>query len=331
MSDSTMRAIRVLDDDRSLEWASHERPDCADDEVLVEVQATAVNRADLLQRRGLYPPPDGASAILGLEMAGTIAETGDDVTSWHVGDRVCALLAGGGYAEYTTVPADMLLPVPDGLSMHEAAAIPEVFYTAYLNVFLETDQTPGERVLVHAGASGVGTAAIQLCHVFESPVYATASGSKLSFLRDLGVETAIDRHEQDFAEIIPEVTDDEGVDIVLDPVGGNYLERNIEVLASQGRLVVIGLLGGTEGTLALDCVLSQRLRIIGSVLRNRSLDEKIALTERIQRDVWPHVESGELEPIIYETLSIDKAERAHALLSTNETIGKVVLDIERAC
>lgn len=327
-SEATMRAIRVCDDeDRSLEWTACERPTIEDDEVLVAIEATAVNRADLLQRRGLYPPPEGASEILGLEMAGHVVEIGDDVDDWSVGDSVCALLTGGGYAEYTAVSADMLLPIPEGLSAREAAALPEVFYTAYLNVFVEGDQTPGEHVLVHAGASGVGTAAIQLCRLFDSPVHATASGPKLPFLRELGVEAAIDRHEQDFAEIIPEATEGTGVDIVLDPVGGDYLERNIEVLARQGRLIVIGLLGGTEGTLALDQVLTRRLRIVGSVLRSRPLEEKVALTERIRDDVWPHFESGALEPVIDETLPIEEAGRAHELLAANETIGKVVLDV----
>ena len=323
-----MKAIRVEDDDQnSLVWADRPRPDYGPDEVLVAVRATAVNRADLLQRRGLYPPPEGASDILGLELAGRIARVGDQVDDWSVGDRVCALVPGGGYAEFAAVPADMLLEVPEGLPLVEAGGIPEVFYTAYLNIRLEAQQSPGDHILVHAGASGVGTAAIQLCQLFDSPVYATASGPKLPFLRNLGVEAAIDRHEEDFVARIDQETDGEGVDIILDPVAGDYLPRNIELLAEQGRLVLIGLLGGTSGELPMARLLTRRLRIIGSVLRSRSPDEKIEITRAFRREVWPHLGDRTLEPVVDRTFSIEQAEEAHALLGSNETIGKVVLKV----
>lgn len=324
-----MKAIRVEDDDqKSLVWADRPRPDCRPDEVLVAVRATAVNRADLLQRRGLYPPPDGASDILGLEVAGRIAEVGQAVDDWSVGDRVCALLPGGGYAEYAAVPADMLLEVPDAMSLVDAGGIPEVFYTAYLNLRLEADQSAGDHVLIHAGASGVGTAAIQLCQLFDSPVYATASEPKLPFLRELGVEAAIDRNNEDFVERIEAATDGQGVDIVLDPVAGDYLPRNIEVMADRARLVVIGLLGGTRGELPMARLLTRRLRIIGSVLRSRSPAEKADITDAFRREVWPHFKEGTLQPIVERTFPIEQAQQAHQLIRSNDTIGKVLLEVD---
>ncbi|MFP4600126.1 MAG: NAD(P)H-quinone oxidoreductase [Persicimonas sp.] len=323
-----MKAIQVADDDNhTLAWGEVDSPSPAKGEVLVRVAATAVNRADLLQRRGLYPVPEGASPILGLEISGTISQLGEGVEGWEIGDRVCALLSGGGYAEYAVVPVEMLLPVPSSLDLVEAAAIPEVFYTAYLNIFLEANQTQGERVLVHAGASGVGTAAIQLCKVFDSPVYATASGSKLDFLEELGVEAAIDRRSEDFAERIDDLTDGEGVDIILDPVAADYLERNLSILKTCGRLVIIGLLSGTSAELPLAKLLRHRLRIIGSVLRSRSHAEKAEITARFREEVWPWFESGDLSPIIYRMLPITAANEAHEILYNNENIGKVVLRV----
>jgi putative PIG3 family NAD(P)H quinone oxidoreductase len=323
-----MKAIQVNDDEHhTLVWEEVETPSPGPGEVLIEAAATAVNRADLLQRRGWYPVPEGASDILGLEVSGTISSVGEGVAGWNAGDRVCCLLSGGGYAQYVCAPADLLLPVPPSLDLVEAAAIPEVFYTAYLNIFLEAAQTQGERVLVHAGASGVGTAAIQLCGIFDSPVYATASTSKLDFLEDLGVEAAIDRTEEDFAERIAELTDGEGVDIVLDPVAADYLAQNIDVLKQCGRLVIIGLLSGMSAELSLGKLLMKRLRIIGSVLRSRSLAEKAEITAGFREEVWPWFESGGLSPTIYRMLPITEANAAHEILQKNENIGKVVLRI----
>ncbi|MFW5968256.1 MAG: NAD(P)H-quinone oxidoreductase [Persicimonas sp.] len=324
-----MKAIQVDDDrEHTLRWTDVKTPSPGPGEVLIEAAATAVNRADLLQRRGNYPVPEGASPILGLEVSGTIKEVGDEVTDWQVGDRVCSLLAGGGYAEYVVAPAETLLNVPDSMDLVEAAAIPEVFYTAYLNIFLEAELTEGERVLIHAGASGVGTAAIQLCRVFDSPVYATASGSKLDLLDELGVEAGIDRHTEDFAERIDELTDGQGVDIILDPVAADYLERNVELLRTCGRLVIIGLLSGTRAELPLAALLRQRLRVIGSVLRPRSLEEKAQITARFREEVWPWFESGDLKPVIYRILPIREANEAHDILLNNENVGKVVLEID---
>jgi NADPH2:quinone reductase len=323
-----MKAIQVRDDEHhTLVWEDVETPSPGAGEVLIEAAATAVNRADLLQRRGLYPVPEGASDILGLEVSGTIAEVGEGVEAWSAGDRVCCLLSGGGYAQYVRAPADLLLPVPQSIDLVEAAAIPEVFYTAYLNIFLEADQTEGERVLVHAGASGVGTAAIQLCRVFDSPVYATASAGKLDFLEELGVEAAIDRNNEDFAERIGELTGGEGVDIILDPVAADYLERNIEILKPCGRLVIIGLLSGASAELSLAKLLMKRLRVIGSVLRSRSLAEKAEITARFREEIWPWFESGDLSPTIYRMLPITEANAAHDILKENRNVGKVVLRI----
>ncbi|MFU8806992.1 MAG: NAD(P)H-quinone oxidoreductase [Bradymonadaceae bacterium] len=323
-----MKAIQIQNDEsNTLIWSEVPTPQPGPGEVLVRVHSTACNRADLYQRKGGYPPPEGASDILGLEAAGKIAALGPDVDDWKEGDRVCALLAGGGYAEYVVVPAAMLLAIPEGMAFNEAAAIPEVFYTAYLNIFMEAAQKPGEIVLLHAGASGVGTAAIQLCRAFDSPVFATASAPKLQFLRDMGVQEAIDRENDDFSGIIARHTNKRGVDIILDPVGAAYLQKNIRSLATGGRLVLIGLLSGAETEISLGRILRKRLRIIGSVLRSRSLEEKVRITSEIRRKVWPLFETGRLKPIIDEVFAVDEANIAHDLLQTNATIGKVVLQV----
>lgn len=323
-----MKAIQVLDDEfNTLSWTEVPTPTPGPGEVLLRVRATACNRADLLQRKGRYPVPAGASEILGLEAAGEVAALGAEVDSWAVGDRACCLLTGGGYAEYVVVPAAMLLPIPEGFSYGQAAAIPEVFYTAYLNIFMEGTQKPGERVLIHAAASGVGTAAIQLCQAFGSPVFATASQNKIEFLRQMGVEFAIDRENDDFSAVVAHATDRRGVDIILDPVGAGYLEKNIHSMATGGRLIIIGLLGGGEGEISLGRLLMKRLRVIGSVLRSRPLEEKIRITSEIKRKVWPLFETGELGPIIDSTFSIEEVNDAHDLLQSNTTIGKVVLEI----
>jgi len=315
---ASMYAVHIADDeDRSFIWEPCERPSPGPGEVLVQTKATALNRADLLQRRGLYPPPPGASEILGLEAAGEIVARGDGVTQWAVGDQVCALLEGGGYAEYFVRDARMLLPKPAGMSWDDAAALPEVFYTAYLNLKVEGGLQPGERVLIHAGASGVGTAAIQLCHAWGHPTLATASGQKLKALYELGAQMCFDRHEDDMFEHIASYTwsmprqegDEEmGVDVILDPVGASYLTQNLELLRLRGRLVVIGLLGGTKAELSLGRLLRRRLRVI-------------------RADVWPLFETGALKPIVHQTLSIHDVAAAHALMASNQTVGKIVLTL----
>lgn len=325
-----VKAIIVgKDESNRLSWEEQPTPEWRADQVLVRVHATAINRADLLQRRGMYPPPPGASSILGLEMAGEIVECGSKVTGWSVGDRVCCLLEGGGYAEYCAVDASMLIPLPEGLSFAEGAAIPEVFITAFLNVFIEAGTQPGERVLIHAGASGVGTAAIQLCKAFGNPVVATASSSKLAFLEELGVEAAIDRKASPWRQQCEE----RGIglfDTILDPVGAAYLKDNIASLNQCGRLVLIGLLGGPKGEIPLHKILRKRIRLIGSVLRSRSRSEKVAILEQMTQRVWPLFADGTLRPVIHATMPIAQAEQAHDLLASNETIGKIVLSVPTA-
>jgi putative PIG3 family NAD(P)H quinone oxidoreductase len=298
------------------------------DEVLVDVRATAVNRADLLQARGGYPPPPGASQILGLEMAGVINAVGEAVEGWRPGDRVCALLPGGGYAEQVAVPAGMLLRLPEQWSFEQGAAVPEVWYTAYVNLFLEGDLKTGEAVLIHAGASGVGTAAIQLAGVTNATAIITAGrADKLAACRELGAAVAINYKEQDFLEMVLAATDGQGVDVILDPVGGAYLERNVRALRPFGRLVNIGLLSGGRGELDMGLLLRNRLRIIGSTLRNRPPAEKIQITRQFEAGFWHLFHTGELRPIIDRVFSIQEAQAAHAYVARDENVGKVVLAV----
>lgn len=325
---TTMNAIITADDEaKTLSLGEVPKPIPGPGEVLLAVHATAVNRADLVQRAGKYPPPPGASHILGLEAAGVVEALGDGVEGVELGQRACALLTGGGYAEYVTVPASLLMDIPAGMSMSEAAALPEVYFTAWVNLFMEANIQPGEAALIHAGASGVGTAAIQLCKAMGVPVWATASGQKLEFLRELGVEDAFDRREQDFVSEIKAATGGRGADVILDPVGADYLERNIKALARRGRMVSIGLLSGREATLPMGPVLVKRLKVIGSVLRSRSVEEKELIAEDLRARAWGRFETGELKPIIERTFPLAQAQEAHELLASNTTIGKIVLEV----
>lgn len=311
----------------SLIWEDVADIDHGPDEVLVEVRATAVNRADLSQARGNYPPPPGASDILGLEMAGTIRAAGVNVVDWRPGDRVCALLPGGGYAELAAVPAGMLIRLPDGWSFRQGAAVPEVWFTAFINLFDEGQLKAGETALIHAGASGVGTAAIQLALDAGARTIATAgSDEKAAFCHELGA-VAINYRTQDFLETVMAVTDGQGVDVILDPVGGSYLTRNIAALRRFGRLVNIGSLGGATGELNMRQLLGKRLRIIGSTLRTRPVEEKIAITRRFTAEVMPKLADGRLRPIIDTTFPIAEAQAAHEYVLANRNIGKVILKL----
>lgn len=295
--------------------------------VLVEVAATAVNRADLLQRAGRYPPPSGASDILGLEIAGRIGALGQGVAAWSAGDRVCAIVAGGAYAERCAVSAGSLMRVPERLSLTEAAAVPEAFLTAYVNLFQEAELRAGESVLIHGGASGVGTAAIQLAACAGARVAVTARDErKLSVCRRLGAGLAIDHTRQDFAAEIEREWG--GVDVVLDIVGADYLERNLRVLATRGRLVLLATLGGTQATVDLAALMRRRIRIIGSVLRGRSDEEKAAITAGFARRFLPLFDEGRLQPVIDRTLPIRQAGDAHALVEGFGNAGKVVLSVD---
>ncbi len=326
-----MKAI-VVDEQNGepvLVWQEAADVEFGRDEVLVAVKATAVNRADLLQARGNYPPPPGASQILGLEMAGVIQEVGEDVAGWQAGDRVCALLSGGGYAEQAAVPADMLIPLPDEWTFAQGTAVPEVWLTAFVNLFLEGDLQPGETVLIHAGGSGVGTAAIQLAKIIGARVFVTAGApGKLHRCRDLGAALAVNYKEEDFVTAVHEATKGGGVDLILDPVGGSYLERNINVLNRFGRLLNIGLMGGPQGTLNMRLLLSKRLKIVGSTLRSRPLAEKIEITQQFRQRFWSALVSGELQPIIDTTFPIAEAQQAHEYVAADKNIGKVILLVQ---
>ena len=324
----TMKAILVESDDkRSLRWRETPCPQPSASQVLVRVHATALNRADLLQRRGLYPVPPGASEILGLEVAGEIAHRGDNVGNWKVGDRVCVLLEGGGYAEYVACDESMLLPIPTGLSYTEGAGLPEAFYTAYLNLYIEGRLMPGERVLVHAGASGVGTAAIQLCRALGNPVFATTSASKMDAVRELGAAAVFDRGDSQLWDQLKSTL--RSVDVILDPVGASYLKENIKLLNTQGRLVVIGLLGGATAELPLNLLLMRRLRVIGSVLRSRSREEKVAITRAVIDHVWPFFDTGSLAPVIDRCYDIREVEQAHEQMAQNRSVGKIILTLDQ--
>ena len=302
---------------------------CGAGDVLVAVGATAVNRADLSQARGNYPPPPGASEILGLEMAGVIEAVGEGVTGWQVGDRVCALLPGGGYAETVVVPADMLMPVPQEWSLAQAAAIPEVWFTAYVNLFMEGHLQPSERALIHAGGSGVGTAAVQLVHSIGAEALVTAGAeAKLARCRKLGAVLAVNYKEEDFAQEVMTFTNGEGVDVVLDPVGAAYLDMNMQVLRRYGRLINIGLLSGAKTEMNMGLLIGKRLKLIGSTLRTRPLAEKIAITRQFSEQFWPKLISGELQPIIDTVFAIEEAQAAHEYVAADKNIGKVVLAVE---
>jgi NADPH:quinone reductase len=289
-------------------------------EVLIRVAAAGVNRPDILQRKGLYPAPPGASPILGLEVAGEIAGIGLGVTRWHVGDSVCALLAGGGYAEYCLAPALQCLPVPKGFSMVEAAAIPETFFTVWANVFDRGRLQAGERILIHGGSSGIGTTAIQLAKAFGAYAIVTAgSKAKCDACLALGAEEAINYRERDFGVAAGKV------DVILDMVGAEYFERNLNCLAPEGRLLQIAVLSGAKVELDLARMMQRRIYITGSTLRPRSAVQKGAIARELEAKVWPLLESRQVHPVIYRTFSFADAAEAHALMESSEHIGKIVL------
>ena len=321
-----MKAIQV--DGEDLVWADFAPSDCTAGTVKIRVHATAINRADLLQRAGGYPPPPGASPIMGLECAGEVIEIGEGVQRCKVGDHVCALLAGGGYAEEVIVPAGQVLPVSNGLSMVEAAALLEVFATAYLNLYMEGALQAAEKVIVHAGASGVGTAAIQLLAQSNNPVFVTVgSAAKLQNCIELGAAAGSVRHEGSFADAARQWAGDAGVDVILDPVGGQYLMDNLNLLGLGGRLVLIGLMGGAVTEINLALLMGKRARVVGSTLRARPISEKAAVMDQLAKNVWPGIESGAIKPIIEAEFPIHKVAEAHALMASNNTVGKIVLTV----
>jgi putative PIG3 family NAD(P)H quinone oxidoreductase len=295
-------------------------------EVLIKVAAAGVNRPDIFQRLGRYPPPPGASDIPGLEVAGTIEALGPDVREWKHGDAVCALVAGGGYAEYCTAPSPQCLPVPRGLDLTAAAAIPETFFTVWTNVFERGRLLAGESILIHGGSSGIGTTAIQLARARGARVFATAgSADKCAACERLGAERAINYRDADFVAAIKDATAGRGVDVVLDMVGGEYFAKNIDALAVEGRLVEIGTLKGVKAEINIQTIMQRRLTITGSTLRARPIADKGAIAAAVRRHVWPLIESGAVKPVIHATFPLRDAAGAHRLMESSAHIGKIVL------
>lgn len=303
-------------------------PQPAPGEVLIQVAAAGVNRPDCLQRQGGYPPPPGASDIPGLEVAGTLVALGEGVEEWRIGDPVCALLTGGGYAEYCVAPAPQCLPIPAGLSMQQAAALPETFFTVWSNVFDRARLQPGEILLVHGGASGIGTTAIQLARALGSRVFATVGGGeKVQPCLDLGAERVIDYREEDFVQVVKNITNNKGVDVILDMVGGDYVQRNLSALAVEGRLVFIAFLRGAKVELNLAPVMMKRLTITGSTLRARPVAHKAPIARALREVVWPLLENGAIRPSIDQVFPLLEAAAAHALMESNRHVGKLLLRV----
>lgn len=304
-------------------------PELAEGEVLLDVVATAVNRADLLQRAGNYNPPPGASEILGLECSGRIAALGAGVTGWQVGDEVCALLTGGGYAEQVAVPAAQLMHVPSGVDLATAAALPEVSCTVWSMVFDTAPAAhlaPGEAFLVHGGSSGIGSMAIQLAAAQGARVFTTAgSAAKLAACRDFGAEVAINYRDSDFAEVIRAETNGDGVDVLLDTIGAKYLQSNVASLATGGRMVVIGMQGGAVGQVNLGALMTRRASIYAATLRARPLEQKALIVTGTEGSVWPLIEAGQVRPVVHEVLPMAEAAKAHRIVEDSSHIGKVLL------
>lgn len=308
--------------------AERDAPGAAAGELLIEVAAAGVNRPDVMQRRGLYPAPPGASDLPGLEVAGTVAALGAGVTGWQVGDRVCALTNGGGYAEYVAAPAGQCLPVPDNLDLVAAAGLPETCFTVWSNVFDRGRLQPGESLLVHGGSSGIGTTAIQMASALGATVYATAgSEAKCRACVELGASRAVNYREEDFREVLDTVTDSAGVDVILDMVGGDYINRNIQLAAAEGRIVNIAFQGGFEATVNFVPVLLKRLTLTASTLRPQSSEAKAAIATSLRQRVWPLLEEGKIKPVIAATFPLGEASAAHELMESSRHIGKIILQV----
>lgn len=310
-----------------LKTAERPIPEISADEVLVKVEAAGVNRPDLMQRKGKYPPPAGAPQdIPGLEIAGTIIGVGANVGQWKNGDKVCALVIGGGYAEYCNVPAGQCLPIPNNLTFVEAASLPETFFTVWSNVFDRGHLQPGESLLIHGGSSGIGVAAIQMAKALGSSVYVTAgSDEKCQACTGLGADDAINYNTSDFVNSIKELTQQNGVNVILDMIGGDYTPRNLQALANDGRLVMINAMQGKDVKVDLSVVMHKRLTITGSTLRNRSVEFKSAIASSLNKNIWPLIASGVIKPVVFKTFPVHEAAAAHKLMESSEHIGKIVL------
>jgi len=312
-----------------MHWAERTTPVPAPDEVLIKVAAAGVNRVDILQRRGKYPPPPGASDILGMEVSGEVVAIGNKVQRWKMGDKVCALLASGGYVEYVAAPEMQCLPVPQNMSMAEVAALPECIITVWANVFEAAGLKPGETVLVHGGSSGIGTTAIQMIKLHGGKIIVTAgSDEKCAACRKVGADAAINYKDEDFVSAVIRETNQRGVDIVLDMIGGDYVARNLSVLAPFGRHVSISTQQGRVATIDLRDIMQKRLTITGSTLRGRSQEEKACLVKEVEAKVWPWVLSGQLKPLVSHSFPIKKVAEAHKVMESSAHIGKIVLEID---
>ena len=324
----TMTAIEINQPGppEALQPATRPTPRPGPGEVLVQVAAAGVNRADVMQREGRYPPPPGASDIPGLEVSGTVVAAGEGVANVAVGDETCAIVTGGGYAEYCLVPAPQCLPIPESVTVRDAAALPEAYMTVWTNVFERGRLAKGETFLVHGGSSGIGTTAIQLAKLFGARVFATAgSAEKCDACTGLGADLAINYREQDFTEVVREATDGRGVDVILDMVGGAYLQRNIDSLALEGRLVIIALMEGAKAEANLGTLMSRRLTVTGSTLRARRVDQKAAVARALREQVWPRIAAGDLRPVIQATFPLAEASEAHRVMQSSRHIGKLLL------
>ncbi|MEO3404284.1 NAD(P)H-quinone oxidoreductase [Mucilaginibacter sp. CAU 1740] len=310
-----------------LQLAERPTPQCQPNEVLIKVFAAGINRPDVFQRKGNYPPPPGAPAdIPGLEVAGVITEVGEIVTRWKIGDKVCALVIGGGYAEYCPAPEGQCLPIPENLSYVEAASLPETFFTVWSNVFDRGKLQPGESLLVHGGSSGIGVTAIQMAKALGSKVYITAgSDTKCSFCEQLGADKAINYKTADFEEEIKKLTNGKGVNVILDMIGGDYMPGNIDSLAVEGRLIMINAMKGREVQLDLGKVMAKRLIITGSMLRSREIEFKATIAQNLEQKIWPLLSNGKIKPIIYKTFDAKDAAATHQLMESSEHTGKIVL------
>ncbi|XP_022977434.1 quinone oxidoreductase PIG3 [Cucurbita maxima] len=323
-----MKAIVISEPGEAevLQLQEVEDPIIKDDEVLIKVEATALNRADTLQRKGLYPPPKGASPFLGLECSGIVEAVGKNVSRWKIGNQVCALLAGGGYAEKVAVPAGQVLPIPPGVSLKDAASLPEVACTVWSTVFMTSRLLRGETLLVHGGSSGIGTFAIQIAKYQGARVFVTAgSEEKLAVCKDLGADVCINYKTEDFVARVKEETDGKGVDVILDSIGAPYFQRNLESLNLDGRLFIIGTMGGAVTQLDFRSLFAKRLTVQAAGLRNRSLENKAVIVSEVEKIVWPAIAAGKVKPVIFKYLPLSAAAEAHKLMESSKHIGKILL------
>lgn len=325
-----MRAIKAIrpGGPEVLQLEEVSRPEPKDYEVLIEVHAAGVNRPDCAQRQGTYPPPPGVSDILGLEVAGKVVSCGSGVQRWKVGDQVCALISGGGYAEFVAAPEGQCLPIPQGMDMLHAAALPETFFTVWTNVFESGRLQKSETLLVHGGSGGIGTTAIQMAHALGAKVFTTVGKQEaVNVCKELGADHVILYKEQDFVAAVKSATQERGVDVILDMVGGDYFVRNLEALAPQGRLVQIATIKGTHVELDLRKMMAKRLTLTGSTLRARAVEEKTRIAQALEKAIWPLLKGGQMKPIIYKTFKLENAREAHELMESSAHTGKIVLQV----